>query len=225
MFRSEIYNMNHQQKVRYILNQIETLEVSIVDKATKDIKLIKKAELGHPDFVKLFILDHFRNYEGRVTARYMIIIQLYSLFERLSVKYSNEISTLRNVAKISSLNGKKIYFETIKKFYSEIFNISFSKWEELDDLRLVRNIVAHSDGYVLENDWTKRAEALNLRNSNISILCDGRLVFNKEFLVTSTHSVLNFFNKIEPEIAHSNTALEFGDSVIDEFWTFDQTET
>lgn len=218
--------MNHQQKIRYILNQIETLEISIVDKATNDMKLIKKIEFGHPDFIKVFILDHFRNYEGPVTARYMIIIQLYSLFERLSVKYSNEISTLKGVAKISSLNKKNsVYFETIKKFYSEIFNISFDKWEELDDLRLVRNIVAHSDGYVLENDWTKRAEDLSLRNNNISILCDGRLVFNKEFLVTSTHCVLKFFNKIEPDIANSHTRLEFGDPIIDEFWAFDQIET
>jgi len=218
--------MNHQQKIRYILNQIETLESSIVHQATKDMKLIEKAEFGNPDFIKVFILDHFRNYEGPIIARYMIIIQLYSLFERLSVSYSNELSASKNVAKITSLKRRNnVYFETIKEFYSEVFNISFDKWEELNDLRLVRNIIAHSDGYVLENDWTKRAYELNGRNSDISILCDGRLVLNKQFLVTSTHSVLNFFNKIEPEIASSHTVLEFGDPVIDEFWAFDKEET
>ena len=159
--------MKYTQKIIYMFEQLQLLENAIVkhshEKYAETFKDNKSISIDDPAFKKAFIYEHFTHYEGPIIARYMIVTQLYSLFERFSISFSKEISQKEKLISIQDLNGSQT-FKGIKTYYTKVANINYPHWSELDTLRQVRNLIAHCDGYLTYSDQKNKIRNLVEKN-------------------------------------------------------------
>ena len=93
--------MRLSQKMIYLFEQLDLLEKAIVDHShQKYIESFREKEsvpLGSPESVNASLFQHFRYYEGPLVARYMLIIQLYSIYERYSISFAKRLSKKDNL--------------------------------------------------------------------------------------------------------------------------------
>jgi len=215
--------MKFSQKFLYLFEQLEMLEKGIVKQSYDQYKEAFGGEnsinIADPNFVKVTMYEHFMYYEGPVIARYMIITQLYSLFERYAISFSRDISKIEKRMSISDLNGSQS-FKGIKTYYTKVKDINYTSWNKLDNLRQVRNLVAHSDGYVMYSDQKNKIERLANKHPNLTVLSDGRLAANPTFLKESMRAVMEFFDIVEPLVAEPDSLLSFGYNHVNEFIEF-----
>ncbi|EGQ8957095.1 hypothetical protein V6957_004767 [Vibrio parahaemolyticus] len=215
--------MKFSQKFLYLFEQLEMLEKGIVKQSFEQYKEAfggeKSISIGNPNFVKVTMYEHFVHYEGPTIARYMIINQLYSLFERYSISFSKDISKMEALISIADLNGSQS-FKGIKTYYTKVKDINYASWDKIDTLRQVRNLVAHSDGYVMYSDQKNKIERLAKQHPNLKILSDGRLAVNRQFLKESMRAVMEFFDIVEPLVAEPDSLLSFGYNHVNEFIEF-----
>ncbi|MFQ2223394.1 hypothetical protein ACK32A_11330 [Aeromonas enteropelogenes] len=215
--------MKFSQKFLYLFEQLEMLEKGIVKQFYEQYKETFGGESSisvvDPNFVKVALYKHFVHYEGPVIARYMIITQLYSLFERYAISFSKDISKIENRISITDLNGSQS-FRGIKTYYTKVKDINYISWDKLDNLRQVRNLVAHSDGYVMYSDQKNKIESLANRHPNLMVLSDGRLAVNSAFLKESMRAVMEFFDIVEPLVSKPDSVLSFGYKHVNEFIEF-----
>ena|GEM_PF-5377514 len=176
--------------------------------------------LGEPGFVKSLMYQHFTYYEGPLVARYMVVIQLYSLFERYSIKYSKLISNKENLISISDLSGSYT-FKGIKTFFTKVVAVKYSGWNDIDKLRVVRNLIAHCDGYITYAEDKNKILKLAKTDLNLIILSDDRLAMDEEFLKRSLRAVFKFFDIVEPMAIKQDNLLDFSYRHINEFRSFD----
>ena len=215
--------MRFSQKFLYLFEQLEILEKGIVKQASERYKEAFGGESSvnvvGPNFVKVTMYEHFVHYEGPVIARYMIITQLYSLFERYAISFSKDISKIDNRISITDLNGSQS-FMGIKTYYTKVKDINYVSWAKLDNLRQVRNLIAHSDGYVMYSDQKNKIERLASQHPNLMVLSDGRLAVNSNFLKESMRAVMEFFDIVEPLVSEPDNLLSFGYKHVNEFIAF-----
>ncbi|MCH4811848.1 hypothetical protein [Vreelandella neptunia] len=215
--------MKFSQKFLYLFEQLEMLEKGIVKQSYEQYKEAFGGEtsinVADPNFVKVTMYEYFINYEGPVIARYMIITQLYSLFERCAISFSRDISKIENRISITDLHGSQ-GFRGIKAYYTKVKDINYASWDKLDNLRKVRNLVAHSDGYLMYSDQKNKIENLANQNLNLMVLSDGRLAVNSSFLKESMRAVMEFFDIVEPLVSEPSSLLNFGYKHVNEFIEF-----
>lgn len=216
--------MRFSQKMTYLIEQIDFLEEAIIDHSHK--KYLKAfdgkdtIDLLSVEGMRSSIYQHYMYYEGPLLSRYMIVIQLYSIFERYAVYFSKLLSEKEEYISIYDLNGKN-NFPGIKTYYTKVINIKFEQWAQIDALRQVRNLIAHCDGYTTYSDQKNKIEKLAGHNTNLSIVSDNRLVMRKDFLKESTQTVFNFFDIVEPLAHEKDNLLDFSYGHINEFRAFD----
>ena len=222
--------MRYSQKILYLFEQLQMLEKAIVQQSHEQYKDAfdgkKKVSIDEPGFTKAFLYEHFMLYEGPILARYMIVIQLYSLFERYSIFFAKEISKKNKLIEIADLNGGQ-NFRGIKNYYTKVSNINYLHWTDLDTLRQVRNLIAHCDGYVTYSDQKNKIAKLADSDTNMIILSNDRLALDEEFLKRSFRVILKFFDIVEPMAYEQSNSLDFSWGHIKQFKEFDiqSTET
>lgn len=213
--------MNLNQQLLFLCEQFLSFEEAI-KKFAKD-----KAEaqfsngsisIGSAEHTTFAIHEHISLYEGPVRVRYMQIIQLYSMFERYALELSNDISSKHQLSKIPA---KSQNFPGIKQFYTQTRDIKFSKWDALNNLKIVRNLVAHSDGYLMHSKNTAAVYALAKIEKDTTILSNNRLVFNGKFLKRSLGAVFEFFELAFEHLGDQDYMLTFDYNLIKEFVNFD----
>ncbi len=217
--------MQYSQKMLYVCEQLRMLEDAICKKShdlyVEAFSGRKSVSIISPEATKAFIYQHFKYYEGPLVARYLIVIQIYSIFERYSVKFSIALSEKEDLLKIDDLRGGR-NFTGIKTFYTKVLNIEYQHWGELDKLRQVRNLIAHCDGYVEYSEQkTKIAKTAN-NDTDLLILGDGRLALNEEFIKRGLRAVFGFFDIVEPMVEKPDRKLDFSWGHILQFQEFDR---
>lgn len=219
--------MRYSQKMLYVCEQLKIFEEAIVshshEKYVEAFEGKDSVSIGSPEATKAFIYQHFKYYEGPLMARYMLIIQLYSIFERYSIMFSAAISAKDSFLNIKDLNGGQ-NFKGIKTYYTKVFNLDYKYWSELDALRQVRNLIAHCDGYVTYSEQKNKISRLACLDPDLIILDDERLAMNEEFIKRSLRAVFRFFDIVEP-IAHDpDGVLDLSWGHINQFRAFDLAE-
>ncbi len=219
--------MRYSQKMLYVCEQLSILEDAICRKS-HDLYVDafdgkKSVSIVSPEATKAFMYQHFKYYEGPLLARYMIIIQIYSIFERYAVDYSIAISKKENLLKIDDLNGGR-KFNGIKVFFTKVADIAYKQWIELDKLRQVRNLIAHCDGYVAYSEQKRKITKTAKSDPDLLILADGRLALNEEFLKRSLRTVFQFFDIVEPMATKPDGMLDLSWGHINQFLAFDHAK-
>lgn len=216
--------MRYSQKMLYVCEQLKILEEAIVSHSHK--KYVEAFDgndsvpIGSPEAINALIYQHFKYYEGPLMTRYMLIIQLYSIFERYSILFSTAISAKDGLLNIKDLNGGQ-NFRGIKIYYTKVLNIDYKYWSELDILRQVRNLIAHCDGYITYSEQKNKLLKLAELDPDLIILDDERLAMNEEFIKRSLRAVFRFFDIVEP-IAHDpDGLLDLSWGHINQFRAFD----
>jgi len=216
--------MRLSQKMIYVAKQLQFLEKAIVDCCHNKYLEAFGGELSisirSRKFVDASLYQHFKHYEGPLAARYMLIIQLYSIYERYAISFSKRLSAKDGLIKISDLNGSQ-NFKGIKTYYSKVVDIEFSDWEGLDKLRQVRNLIAHCDGYITHSEQRNKISRLAESDQDLIILDDQRLALNEEFIKRSMRAVFRFFDIVEPMVENSDNLLDFSWAHMNQFREFD----
>lgn len=216
--------MNHSQKLIYLFKQLQFLEDTIVSEAQKRYENSfgdkKKLDLMSNDATKAMIYEQYKHYHGPVLARYMIIIQLFSIFERYAVDFAKKLCESKGKKDISKLNERPI-FNKIKKYYTEVVDISFLEWEQVNRLKLVRDLIAHCDGYIEYSERPNPIRKMVSEDNDLILLTDGRIAVRQEFIKRSMRSVFSFFDLVEDEIEIKDRMLDFGWGHIKQFIEFD----
>lgn len=176
--------------------------------------------LVNPEAIKAMLYQHFKYYEGPLLARYMLVIQIYSVFERYSIKFAKMISHKDQLLSIKDLNGGQ-NFIGIKTYYSKVCDINYQYWSELDTLRQVRNIIAHCDGYVTYSEQKGKILKLSESDADLLVLDDDRLALNEEFIKRSLRAVVRFFDIVEAMASEPDNKLDFSWGHINQFRSFD----
>lgn len=208
----------------YVHEQLQILEKAIVNQSCE--KYVEafggkdSVSIEDDGFENVFMYQHFIHYEGPLLARYMIITQLYSLFERHSISFSKDISRKYELLSIKDLNGNQT-FKGIKTYYTKVAKINFSEWCELDKLRQVRNLIAHCDGYVTYSEQKSKIIKLAELDENMIILSDDRLAIDEEFIKRSMRAILSFFDIVESMASEPDNMLDFSWGHINQFKSFD----
>jgi hypothetical protein len=213
--------MNLNQQLLFLCEQFLSFEEAVKDFAKKKAEsqfTNGSVSIGSTEHTTFAIHNHISLYEGPVRVRYMQAIQLYSMFERYAIALSKDISSKYSLEGIST---KSQDFPEIKKYYSNICDIKFTKWDTLDNLRIVRNLIAHSDGYLGHSKNTAALRKLSETEKNISILSNERLVFNGKFFKQSLGAVFEFFDLVFEKLGDQDYMLTFDYKLINEFVTFD----
>lgn len=196
----------------YLCEQLKFLEKAIVTQAELNYVSAfggkKRVSLVSREAVSVMMYEHFKEYEGPLLARYMLIIQLYSVLERYSVAFSKDIINADDQLELKGLTERARY-EDIKEFYSNALDSPYEHWSELNALNLVRNLIAHCDGYLAHSVKKVRTLELVDGDSDLMILSDGRLVLRTEFLKRCMRAVLRFFELIELKAISKDTMLDF----------------
>lgn len=219
--------MRYTQKLIYLFEQFQTIESALVkefyDRYEGCHDENNKISSVSPDFGRAMIYQQFYSYEGPILARYTILIQLYALFERFSIKLSKNISENEGLLQISDLNGRQ-NFTGIKTFYCKVKDVKFGFWSELDNLRQVRNLIAHCDGYVEYSDQETKIRRLVESDGEMIILKNERLAVSEEFVRRSFRAVVQFFDLVEPMVGERNTLMDFDLGLINDFRRFERGE-
>jgi len=219
--------MRCSQKILYVCEQLGMLEKAIVNQSHEEFKEAFNGKgsltIGEPGFVKVLLYENFMSYEGPLIARYMIVIQLYSLFERYSISFSKDLSRINKLINIKDLNGSQS-FKGIKTYFTKVNNIHFTQWLQIDQLRLVRNLVAHSDGYVTYSEQKSKIEKLVYSHQDLILLSDGRIAMNEKFLKNSIRAIMEFFDIVESMISEPDNLLDFSWAHVEEFINFNNNK-
>ncbi|MBU1282832.1 MAG: hypothetical protein KJ989_15495 [Gammaproteobacteria bacterium] len=217
--------MNLNQQLLFLCEQFLSFEEAVKDFAHKKAEAQfsnGSVSIGSTEHTTFAIHNHISLYEGPVRVRYMQAIQLYSMFERYAISLSHEISSKYKLKEIST---KTQDFPEIKKYYTNVCNINFKKWDTLNSLRIVRNLIAHSDGYLGHSKNTTSLRKLSETEKNITILSNDRLVFNGKFFKQSLGAVFEFFDLVFEKLGDQDYMLTFDYKLINEFVTFDTAIT
>jgi len=216
--------MRLSQKMIYICEQIQFLEKAIVDHShQKYIQAFngkESVDLMSREGINASIYQHFKHYDGPLLARYMLIIQLYSVFERYSISLSKILSKEKGYISIEDLNCGHT-FKGIKTYYTKIVDIKYGLWKEIDLLRQVRNVIAHCDGYTIYSQQKSKISKIAESDCDLMILSDERLVLRIEFVKRSMRAVFKFFDIVEPLVGNSDNILDFSWGHINKFLQFD----
>ena len=216
--------MRYAQKIEYLIEQLGFLESAICkeshEKYLESFGGEDRISLLSREANKALMYQHFKFYEGPILARYTVIFQLYSLFERYAVQFSNQISSKKNLLSISDLNGQT-NFSGIRTYYSKVAAIQFDDWAQLDSLRHVRNLIAHCDGYVEFSDRKTKLEKLIKGDNDLTILDDERLALRDEYIKRSMRAVVRFFDIVEPMAGKCDGMLDLSWGHINQFREFD----
>tara|TARA_B100000768_G_C11153401_1_gene321304 strand:- start:94 stop:768 length:675 start_codon:yes stop_codon:yes gene_type:complete len=216
--------MKLSQKMIYVCEQLQFLEEAIVDhshqKYTQAFDGDKSVDLLSSEGINATIYQHFKYYDGPLLARYMLIIQLYSVFERYSILFSKRLSYEENDISISDLNGGQT-FKGIKTYYTKVVDIKYDSWNEIDLLRQVRNLIAHCDGYITYSEQKNKISKAAELDADLKILSDERLVLRNEFIKRSMRAVFKFFDIVEPLVEKPYNLLDFSWGHINKFRQFD----
>src|SRR5690554_2420059 len=131
--------MKYSQKMIYLCEQLNFLENAIVTQAELNYVSAfggqKSVSIGSREAVSVMMYKHFKHYEGPLLARYMLIIQLYSVFERYSVAFSKDIISADEQLVLKGLT-ERAWYEDIKVFYSKALDCPYEHWSELNALNL-----------------------------------------------------------------------------------------
>ena len=219
--------MKLSQKIIYVYEQFGILEDAICEKSYEKYGETfgggESISLISPEGVKSVIYQHFMYYEGPLLARYMILVQIYSIFERYAISHSNIISEKEKLIKIDDLKGGRNFYG-IKTFFTKVVNVNYLYWAELDKLRQVRNLIAHCDGYVTYSEQKSKIINTVKKDSDLLVLDDDRLAFNKEFLKRCLRAVIRFFDLVEPKAIEPNGMLDLSYGHINQFLKFDRAQ-
>lgn len=217
--------MNLNQQLLFLCEQFFSFEEAITkfarDKAEAQFS-DGDISIGSTEHTTFSIHEHISLYEGPVRVRYMQVIQLYSMLERYALELSNDISSKYQLPKIPTRNQN---FPGIKKYYTQTRDIKFGKWNILDNLKTVRNLVAHNDGYLAHSKNTAAIYELTNTDKDTTILSNSRLVFNEKFFKRSLGAVFEFFDLVYEQLGDQDHMLTFDYKLINEFISFDTSGT
>lgn len=143
------------------------------------------------------LIDHAFAHEEEIPRilRYSHVIAIYSLYERQLALLCSEVAKRRNHLSLmpEDLRGYP-YAGSYRIFLTKVVDSGISVWDRLDGVRLVRNCIAHGDGFIdgLERGKSKLRDLVS-HSKGLSETGDGRLQIDPEFVDEAFDAVFSLF--------------------------------
>jgi hypothetical protein len=205
------------------MNQFDTFEQAVVDYSKKhacsQFEEDGTLAIGSDKYVAYEVYKAFSYYEGPLRIRYLQILQLYSIFERYAIYFAKEISKKDSLIDIDKLKAPRTY-TAVHIYYSEVCDISFSNWSELDKLRTIRNLIAHTDGFIEFSEQKSKIEKIVSHDSELILLKNDRVGVSKQFIKNSMKAVFSFFDIVEPKTGKTDGLFTFDGKLLQQFHAF-----
>lgn len=145
------------------------------------------------------LLDHAFAHEEEIPRilRYGHVIAIYSLYERQLALLCSEVANRKKNLPLlpEDLLGYP-YAASYRIFLTKVVDARISVWNRLDAVRLVRNCIAHGDGFIDGLERGKgRLRGLVSHTNGLSETNDGRLQIEPAFVDEAYDAVFSLFTE------------------------------
>jgi hypothetical protein len=139
-------------------------------------------------------LDHFPNIQ-----RKSALLTIYSFFEYELILLCNLFTKTENFSlKLDDINGKGIISKAIL-YLEKVAGIKIKSWQKIHEIRIIRNLVVHGEGRLLDSEGKKVKEVKIIKTSKL-LSCDTELKIEEGYLQYILKTFQEQFELIDKEI-------------------------
>lgn len=198
----------YRSDTEYALNILAEYLVASED-ALERVKVAASDQLNH-EFSEiagedqlLIAASHYLEHVGKFgheflfRLRYSFVVQLYTVLESRAKALCRELNR-RNpklTLRVNDLRGGR-YLEGVRIFLTKVHPVQITRWQEIENLRTIRNCLVHDNGSVLESQSKRRLQAIARSDCGVSTGDDGCLVIERQYCETALASVRGFFKEV-----------------------------